>query len=155
MVSPYHPEHSRPIPAAVEWLRPALISDLHRGFARWTVANMSPGALTPQRLWIDRAGLVAVRFASGAPSPRPAVGACEALAQWFVLLDKWMETYVVLARARSVWSVAELAGALPFTTPCLLPRSLARIPPNNWERVARGLAAIVIDSPLAGDLRRQ
>lgn len=145
VTSPFHPEHSRPIATAIEWLRPPLISDLHRSFARWTAAKLAPGDLIPDRLWIDQAGLVAVRFATGAPAPQPTIGAGPGLAQWFVLLDKWMETYVVLARARSIWSRPELAGALSFTTPSLLPQPLVQMPPNNWERVARGLAALIVD----------
>ena len=150
-VSSYHPQHSRPISAAVEWLQPALISDLHLSFARWSAAATWPGPLTPHRVWIDQSGLMAVRFATGAPSPQPSVGASEGLAQWLVLLDKWMETYVVLARARAVWPLAELGAALPFITPCLLPHPLVKVPPDNWERVARGLAAIVVDGPLPNE----
>jgi len=146
IVSPSHPPQSRPIAAAVEWIRPELISDLHKSFARWTEARLSTGPVLPHRLWIDQSGLVAVRIATGAPGRLPEVGAGEELAQWFVLLTKWMETYVVLARARSVWSKPELAAALPFLSPCMLPRPLAQLPPDNWEEVARGLAAIVLDS---------
>ena len=150
IVSPSHPPHSRPISAAVEWLHPDLISDLHHSFAHWTAAELSTGPVVPHRLWIDQTGLIAVRFSADAPAPQPAVGAGEALAQWLVLMAKWMETYVVLARARSVWSLAELAAALPFTSPCLLPRTLAQLPPSNWEEVAHGLAAIVIDGSSIG-----
>ena len=153
MVSPRHPPHSRPISAAVEWLQPALISGLHRSFARWTAAEMSPGPVVPHRLWIDQSGLVAVRFSTDAPTPLPVVGGGEGLAQWLVLLAKWMDTYVVLARARSIWSLAELAAALPFTSPCLLPRSLAQLPPDNCGEVARGLAAILIDGAPTNDRR--
>ncbi len=150
IVSLGHPPQSRPIAAAVEWMRPELISDLHRGFARWAEARLSTGPVLPHRLWIDQAGLVAVRFASGAPQRLPEVGAGEELAQWFVLLAKWMETYVVLARARTVWSTPHLAAALPFLSPCMLPRPLAQLPPDNWEEVACGLAATVLDSPVLG-----
>ena len=149
--SPCHPPHSRPIAAAVEWMHPPIISDLHLSFARWTSAHMSPGPVIPHRLWIDQSGKIAVRFAANAPAPQSAVGAGEGLAQWLVLLSKWMENHVVLARARTVWTLAELAGALPFTSPSLLPRQLVQFPPDNWEQVARGLAAIVSDGPLAGE----
>ena len=145
-----HPPHSRPISAAVEWMHPALITDLHSSFAQWTAAKLSTGPVVPHRLWIDQTGLVAVRFSADAPAPQPPVGAGEELAQWLVLMAKWMETYVVLARARSVWSLAELAAALPFTSACLLPRTLAQLPPSNWEEVARGLAAIVIEGATTG-----
>ena len=141
-----HPPQSRPIAAGVEWIGPELISDLHRSFARWTEARLSTGPVLPHRLWIDRSGLVAIRFATGAPDRPPEVGAGEELAQWFVLLSKWMETYVVLARAGAIWSKPALAAALPFLSPCMLPRPLAQLPPDNWEEVARGLAAIVLDN---------
>jgi len=148
-----HPPNSRPIAAAVEWIGPELITDLHRSFARWTEAQLSTGPILPHRLWIDQSGLVAIRFATGAPDRLPEVGAGEELAQWFVLLSKWMETYVVLARARTVWSTPALAAALPFLSTCMLPRSLAQLPPDNWEEVARGLAAIVLDSALSPNQR--
>ena len=112
---------------------------------------MSPGPVIPNRLWIDQSGLVAMRFAADSPVPLSAVGACEALAQWLVLLDKWMDTHIVLANARVVWSLAELAGALPYTSPGMLPRPLAQLPYDNRERVARGLAAIVIEGCLPGN----
>ena len=150
VVAPQHPDRSRPIPAAIHWLQPELISDLHESFARWLRAKISPGTLTPDRLWIDQNGRLAVRFSSGSPAPLSVVGSYRELAQWLVLLDKWMDTHVVLARARAVWSVAEMAGALSFTTPSLLPRPLVQMPPDNWEQVARGLAAAVLDGPLAG-----
>lgn len=112
---------------------------------------MSPGPVIPHRLWIDQSGNIAVRFTADPPAPQSTVGAGEGLAQWLLLLSKWMEIHVVLARARTVWTLAELAGALPFTSPSLLPRQLAQFPPSNWEQVARGLAAIISDGALAGE----
>lgn len=147
--SPRHPPLSRPIATAAEWLNPPLISKLHSHFAQWSAAQMSPGPVIPQSLWIDQSGRIAFRFAEDAPAALPEVGAGEALAQWLVLLSKWMEIHVVLARARTVWSHAELVGALPFTTPPLLPRQLVQFPPNNWEQVARGLAAIISEDAMA------
>lgn len=155
IASPGHPPNSRPIAAAAEWLNPALISSLHHSFARWTGNEVSPCPVTPHRLWIDQTGLVAIRFADGAPQPQSPVGAGESLAQWLVLLSKWMELYVVLARARTVWTLPELAAALPFTSLSLLPRPLAQLPPNNWEIVARGLAAIAIEGSLPGEAPRR
>jgi len=146
--SPIHPPHSRPIATAVAWLNPPLISSLHNQFARWTTARVSPGPVIPHRLWIDQDGGVAFRFVADAPVAMPAVGAGESLAQWLVLISKWMEIHVVLARARKVWSLAELVGALTFTTPSLLPRQLVQFPPDNWEQVARGLAASIAEGGL-------
>ncbi len=148
MASYSHPPGSRPIATAVEWLSPDLVSELHVRFSRWTSASMSPGPVIPHRLWIDQAGVLAVRFPSEAPVPLPEVGAGEGLAQWLVLLSKWMEIHVVLARARPVWTVAEIAAALPFTSPSMLPRSLVQFPPDNWDQVAQGMAAIVADGSL-------
>lgn len=140
-----NPPLSRPIATAAEWLTPSIISSMHIHFARWTTERKSPGPVIPQRLWIDQDGRIAFRFVNDAPEEKSAVGAGEALAQWFVLLSKWMENHIVLARARTVWSHAELLEALPFTTPSLLPRQLALFPPDNWEQVARALAAIVTE----------
>jgi hypothetical protein len=79
------------------------------------------------------------------------VGLAPSLAAWFVMLDKWMETYVVLARARTIWSVDELCSALTFLTPAFLPDKLVAHPPNNWERVAQALAIVIADSPPVRD----
>ena len=149
--SPLHPPLSRPIATAAEWLTPPIVSNLHSHFARWTSAKVSPGPVIPHRLWIDQHGEAAFRFADGGPASMPEVGAGEALAQWLVLISKWMEIHVVLARARTVWSHSLLLGALPFITPSLLPRQLAHFPPDNWEQVARGLAAIIAEGAVALD----
>lgn len=109
---------------------------------------MSPGPVIPHRLWIDQDGGITFRFVADAPVAMPAVGAGEPLAQWLVLISKWMETHVVLARARTVWSLDQLVGALTFTTPSLLPRQLVQFPPDNWEQVARGLAASISEGSL-------
>ncbi len=154
-ISPSHPPLSRPIATAAEWLTPPLISTMHCHFARWTTAKVSPGPVIPHRLWIDQDGRIAFRFGDDPPAAIPVVGAGEALAQWFVLLSKWMEIHVVLARARNVWSNAELLEALPFTTPSLLPSQLALFPPNNWEQVARGLAAIIAEGAGTFDAQHQ
>ena len=60
-----------------------------------------------------------------------------------------METFVVIARARAVWSVQELAGALTFTSKPFLPAALVYMPPDNWERVALALATAIGDGALA------
>jgi hypothetical protein len=66
------------------------------------------------------------------------------------LLDKWMETFVIVARARQVWTPDELASAMTFVNPLWLPHALVAQPPNNWERVIRVLATAVADGPLQG-----
>lgn len=146
------PVESRPIAQASGLLLPPLITELHRSLRAWQIAGLSPGPVIPERLWIDPAGGLAVRFADGRqPDPLYPVGAQAGLAAWLVLLDKWVETFVVIARARSVWNTAELAGALSFTTPALLPPGLIRMTPDNWARVAAALARSVADGPLAGN----
>ena len=150
-----HPPHSRPIAAAAEWLTPPIVSNLHSHFARWTAARVSPGPVIPHRLWIDQNGTAAFRFPDGEPASMPEVGAGEALAQWLVLLSKWMEIHVVLARSRTVWPHSLLLGALPFITPSLLPRQLVQFPPDNWEQVARGLAATVAEGTVSLDIQSE
>jgi hypothetical protein len=61
-----------------------------------------------------------------------------------------METYVVIARARTMWNLRELASALSFVTPACLPTRLVAHPPNNWERVALALAMTIADGPIQG-----
>ncbi|MCY4079461.1 MAG: hypothetical protein OXF54_04405 [Caldilineaceae bacterium] len=148
-----HPPLSRPIAAAAEWLTPPIVSNLHSHFARWTAARVSPGPVIPHRLWIDQDGRAAFRFADREPASMPVVGAGEALAQWLVLLSKWMEIHVVLARSRTVWPHSQLLGALPFITPSLLPPQLVQFPPDNWEQVARGLAATVAEGTVSLDMQ--
>lgn len=146
------PPGSRPLLMATEWLLPPLISDLHKNFHAWNVAGLSPGVIVPERIWLQTDGSLAFSFTGDeAPRPQSPVGACAGLAAWLVLLDKWMETFVVIARARSVWTVSELAGALSFTSPALLPEPVLSLQPNNWERVARALAAAVADGPMTAE----
>jgi hypothetical protein len=83
------------------------------------------------------------------------VGMAPDMATWFVLLDKWMETFVVIARARTVWTPNELASAMTFVNPMWLPKSLLAQPPNNWVRVVRALAVAVSDGPLQGTQAQQ
>ncbi len=145
------PAESRPLNQATALLLPPLISHLHTSFHAWQMAGLSPGPVIPERLWINPAGGLAVKFAGGrSPERLYPVGAQAGLAAWLVLLDKWVETFVVIARARSIWNTAELAGALSFTTPSLLPAQLTRTAPDNWERVAVALARSVADGPLPG-----
>lgn len=130
---------------------PPLIGDLHRSLAAWGESGYSPGPITPERIWFGPAGELAFAFADQA-SPRPAqrVGIAPALAAWLVLLDKSMETFVVIARARAIWRVDDLASALTFLSPAFLPATLVQQPPDNWQHVAQALAQAVADGPLRG-----
>lgn len=163
------PAGSQTIAQATALLLPPLISSLHNHFHAWQRAGLSPGPVVAERMWVDPAGELSIEFKEtqhptaiypvgayqvGAyPVGAYRVGAMQGLAAWLVLLDKSVETFVVIARARAVWSPAELAGALSFTTPSLLPAQLVRTAPNNWERVAQALALAVADGPLDGGRR--
>ena len=133
------------------WLLPPLITTLHQHFQAWGQLGYSPGPVTPDRVWLGVDGRLAFFFARNAtPKPLMQIGLAPDLAAWFVLLDKWMETFVVLARARAVWNGQELGGALTFITPAFLPSVLIARPPNNWARVAQALSIAIADGPLAG-----
>jgi len=134
-----------------DWLLPPVISNLHRNFQAWGLLGIAPGPVTPDRVWIGAEGALALRFAPfAAPKPLLQIGLAPDLAAWLVLLDKRMETFVVVARARSVWSGQALAAALTFMTPAFLPQALVALPPDNWERVAQAVAIAVTDGPLMG-----
>ncbi|MEZ4677895.1 MAG: hypothetical protein R2932_27125 [Caldilineaceae bacterium] len=112
---------------------------------------MSPGPVVARRIYFNEQGQLAFHFLGNyRPAPLMQVGGAPDLAAWLVLLDKWMETYVILARARTVWSLAELTSALTFLTPAFLPDKLVAHPPDNWERVAQALANSIADGPLGG-----
>ena len=133
-------------------LLPPIVSALHESFFAWGLAGYSPGPVTPERIWCTPQGHVAVAFDDRlTPQPLLQVGQAPDLAAWLVLLDKWMETYVIIARARTIWPPRELAGALTFLTPAFLPASLLAVAPDNWERVATALAIAVLDGPLKSD----
>jgi hypothetical protein len=130
-------------------LLPPIITELHRSLHQWGELGKRPGLLTPDRVWATPAGRLVVYFEEGqAPYPLLHVGMAPDLATWFVLLDKWMETFVVVARARVVWTPAELASAMTFVNPLWLPKPLLAQPPQNWLRVVRALASAVADRPV-------
>ncbi len=146
------PAGTRPFTNVTGTLLPPIISALHGAFASWGQAGYSPGVVIPNRLWLDAEGRLAFYFPPGtAPKRLMQVGLARELAAWLVLLDKWMETFVVIARARSVWNVQELGGALAFLSPAFLPPALIAQPPDNWARVAHALAIAVAD----GELRKR
>lgn len=133
-------------------LLPPLITDLHQAFQAWGIAGYAPGPVFARRVYFNAKGDLAFHFLGGAhPARLTQAGLAPSLAAWFVMLDKWMETYVVMARARTVWSVEELGHALAFLTPAFLPDKLVAHPPNNWERVAQALALVVADGSLQGE----
>ncbi len=145
------PAGLRPIASLRNELLPPAISQLHESLHAWGEMGLSPGPITPDRIWCSTEGALAIAFDyNAAPRPLAHVGMAQELAAWLVLLDKWMETFVVIARARAVWSVQELAGALTFTSRPFLPAALIYMPPDNWARVAAALAAAVGDGALAG-----
>jgi hypothetical protein len=143
------PTGSRPFRSAVERIEPASLPQWHRSVQAWGKANRSPGLVTPERIWLAPDGIVAFHFARGEQPPiQSAVGSHAGLAAWLVLLDKYVATGTVIESASAVWSTADLAGALAFTAPALLPASLLTMPPQNWERLARALAHVIADGPL-------
>jgi hypothetical protein len=149
--APQPPAGAYPLWQRVQML-PPLISQMHENFQAWGRLGLSPGPIIPRRVWVGVDGALAFQVAGDA-QPRPLYQLYQAslgpdLAAWLVLLDKWMETFVVLARARAVWSVEELAGALRFCCPAYLPGPLLAHPPDNWARVAHALSMAVADRPL-------
>ncbi len=132
-------------------LLPPVITELHRSLHKWGTLGKRPGLLTADRVWATPEGTLVVYFENGqAPYPLLHVGMAPDMATWFVLLDKWMETFVVVARARTVWTPNQLAAAMIFVNPAWLPHSLVAQPPNNWVRVVRALATAIADGPLQG-----
>lgn len=132
-------------------LLPPLVTEMHRSFQAWGEAGLSPGPVNARRTYFNEQGVVAFHFMEGTePKALGQAGLAPNLAAWLVLLDKWMETFVVVARARTIWSVEELSYALTFLTPAFLPDKLVAHPPDNWERVAQALAVAVADAPLQG-----
>jgi hypothetical protein len=117
----------------------------------WGELGKRPGLLTADRVWATPDGTLVVFFEEGvSPYPLYHVGMAPDLATWFVLLDKWMETFVVVARARTVWTPDELANAMIFVNPMWLPKALTVQPPKNWQRVVLALATAIADGPLQG-----
>lgn len=131
-----------PIVHGASMLQPQYASELHRTFSTWAAAGFSPGAITPQRVFIGPEAKLAFAFDEGElpQGLMVTVGAAPDLAAWLVLLDKWMDTGDVVAGARAVWSPLQMAAALPFITPAFLPPVLVSYPPENWVRVARAVA---------------
>lgn len=149
--SPKPPPGAQPFADRAGALLPPQISTLHDSFFQWGKVGYAPGPIVPGRLWIGPDDSLVVHCADGDElAPYTYSGYVRDLAAWLVLLDTWMETFVVIARARSTWPAAELASALPFATPAYLPPSLLADGRSNWQRVAQALAATAADGPLKG-----
>lgn len=145
------PAGAAPIATVQQQMLPPQITELHRRFRAWGDAGMSPGPVTPARTWCGADGRLYFKFAENdSPQPLTHVGLARELAAWLVMLDLWMETFVIVARARTVWSTGELAAALSFTTPGFLPPALVTSGANPWQRVALALARAAAEGPLAG-----
>ena len=150
------PEDAVRVADGPPFLLPPLISAAHAAFKAWGDAGWSPGPLTPARVWLTPAGVPVVEFrGTQRPAPILHVGVAPDLAAWLVMLCQSMEIFVVIARARAVWTPEELAGALSFMTPAYLPPALVRRSGVDgdaalWTAVASALAQAVADGPLAG-----
>jgi hypothetical protein len=143
------PAGAAPIATVHQQLLPPQITLLHQRFRAWGDAGMSPGPVTPARTWCGLDGQLAFAFQEGHnPQPLTHVGLARELAAWLVMLDLWMETFVVVARARSVWPTGELAAALSFATPAFLPPALLTTGAGHWQRVAQALARVVVEGAL-------
>lgn len=141
---PQPPAGLYPIAALHGDLLPPVVFKLHESLRAWGDLGLSPGTITPERIWCNAEGALAFTFEHGAaPRPLSHVGMAQELAAWLVLLDKWAAPFVAIAQARALWSAQELAGALTFTSPPFLPVALVYMPPDNWARVAAALAEAV------------
>lgn len=144
------PENALPLLQGIPQVMPPQISDLHRSLAQWSKLGLSPGEVLPNRIWVDQDYALYFGFRNGStPKPLMQTGLGLELASWLVLLTNWMETFVVIARARAIWSPNELAGALTFMTPAFLPPVVSQLNPD-WDRVAIALATAIADGPLSG-----
>lgn len=146
------PSGAVPLTHHPERLLPPVVTGLHRGFRTWGDMGLSPGQMRPERVWFSGNGILTIRFkVDYDPVSVMQVGPGPDVAAWLVLLDQWMETFVVIARARTVWSVAELASAMTFLSPIFLPTRLLAFAPDSWEQVAQALALAIADGPLKGE----
>ena len=144
------PYGAKPLKHNLKLLLPSLISELHINFQAWGKLGYSPGPISPKRVYFNEQGKIAFAFErTEKPLALSQTGSGRDLAAWLVLLDKWMETYVIIARARLIWNLQELSSALSFLTPAFLPPRLVAHPPDNWERMAIALATTIADGELS------
>lgn len=145
------PAGAQPLAQLSATLLPPIVTELHRSLHTWGTLDKRPGLLTADRTWATPGGTLVLRFEEGQePYPLLHVGMALDIASWLVLLDKWMDTFVMVARARTVWTPTELAGAMIFVNPMWLPKALVAQPPNNWLRVVQALAVALADGPMQG-----
>ncbi|MCB9147280.1 MAG: hypothetical protein H6641_00850 [Caldilineaceae bacterium] len=147
------PQGAQPFAQVGPRLLPPQISALHQAFGQWGALGFSPGEIRAPRIWLTTSSTPVFQFANGRhPQRLMQVGLARELAAWLVLLDGYMETFVVIARARAHWNVDELAHALVFMTPAYLPPELTNgaSAAHQWQRTAQALATAVADGPLAG-----
>ncbi len=157
---PHPPQGMCPLDQALAELQPSTVGQLHQAFRRWLQAGHAPGPLAPDRVWVDGEGRLALRFGLGRrPRTLDPMGSGPHLAAWLVLLDHFVDTSVVVARARPIWPLDELAEALSFTAPAFLPSALVGPGTSHWEAVAHALARVVGDGflgrPTGGERPRR
>lgn len=144
------PAGAKPFLQAIPRVLPPHIGELHQALYQWQGLGRSPGSIVPERIWIREEQELFMAFAPNTePKPLMQIGLAREVAAWLVLLDQWMETFVVIARARAIWTPNELVAALTFLTPAFLPEAVIQSH-NEWERVAQAVALSVADGPLAG-----
>lgn len=146
------PVDAQPLAQLASSILPPTVTELHHSLHAWGTLGKRPGLLTADRTWATPEGTLVIYFEAGEePYTLLHVGKGLDLATWLVLLDKWMETFVVVARARTVWTPDELASAMTFVNPMYLPKALMAQPPNNWLRVVQALATALADGPMQGE----
>lgn len=144
------PADAVPFGEGIQRVLPPQVSVLHGQIYGWGQSGLSPGPIEPKRMWLTPVGEICFAFSRNkSPQPLMHIGAAPDVAAWLVLLDVWMETFVVVARARAIWDVDALASALTFMSPGFLPSEVVSLAPN-WAEMARAVALAVADGPLAG-----
>lgn len=146
------PVGCRPLTEIGANLLPPQITELHRSLRRWHDLNLSIGIVSPRRFWVTADDQLLIHFGgNSSPQTTTFVSNGKELAGWLLLLNHWMETFVVIARARTVWSVSELGAAIPFLSPAYLPQSLLTLTADNWQSLATALATALADGDMAGE----
>ncbi len=80
---PQPPAGLRPIASLRGEFTPPVISHLHESLHAWSELGLSPGAMTPDRIWCNAEGALAFAFErNAAPLPLSHVGMAQELAAW-------------------------------------------------------------------------